>query len=651
MGQKILIQGIYPYEIPDFKGDEKDIINFDIKNPLDQYWVKTPFPKSFSSQNAKYKFIEREWRRLEEGVHFLNKGELTYINGAHYRFLQYYTGAFEGKDCPDFWEEHRMYHYFLEFVKKHPKLIGDFTIKPRRAGVTQVQNNDAISIAVSDFNRFVGLMSANLTKVKSVQFKPIRNALMKYPKEFRPLFKRPNGSIPQNELEFSPDKADDNRMYLGGWVKFTGTTATGFDGEKLHSLKVDEVLKFEGIDPMVIINPQLETMKLPHTGEIVGKCSLFSTMGLDDRGMRAAIETGRKLWEDSDYTDLTANGTTRSGFARYFMSCLATHKIDKWGFPRVEEIQQEYVNDLEAIIKKHGEGSIEHIKKLRTEPRTINDVFDSPKLGSAFNNDGRVSKRKIYIINTPVGDRNYIRGKFEEDIHGKVKFNPDAQYHDWWKLSLTNIKKPNNVAFFRGEYELPRNPEGVVGFDPVKLEEVTSKHISNPSITIYKKFDHYSQCGVENKIIGVFGKRLSDLDEIAEQAALAARYFGFMLAPEANVGERYFKKNGYNKMIVVSPYDKRRGIYISTTGKGKKPFTDGISLISDYLKKPKNETEIDYLETIDFEEILQELETFDADKLQTHDHIASLIQCFITASKILKPTALSYTTPIASVFW
>lgn len=651
MPKTFLIQGVYPYEIPDFKGHETDIINHDIAKKSEQFWRKQEVPKSFVSKNAELRWIEREERRLAEGAYFLNNGELTYINKLHYRFLQYYTGPFEKSNSPDFWDEHMKYCYFLEYVRMHPKLIGDLTIKPRRAGVTQIQNNDAIDVALTDFNRFVGLMSANLTKVKSVQFRPIRNAIMNYPKQFKPLFKKPNGSIPQNELEFLPDKVDDARKYLGGWIKFTGTTATGFDGEKLHALKVDEFLKFEGIDPMVIINPQLETMKLPHTGEIVGKCSLFSTMGLDDRGMRAAIETGRKLWEDSNFEELTANGTTRSGFARYFMSCLDTHKIDRYGFSRVDEIEQEYVNDLDAIIKKHGEGSIEHIKKLRTEPRTINDVFDSPKLGSAFNNDGRVSKRKIYVLNTPIENRGYLRGCFEEGMDGKVKFNTDPKFSDWWKINLTNIKKPNNVRHFNGEWELPRNPEGVVGFDPVKLEEVTSTHISKPSITIYKKYDHYSQCGVEDKIIGVFGNRLSDLDEIAEQAALAARYFGFCIAPEANVGERFFKKNGYNKMVVNSPYERRKGIYISTTGKGKKPLTDGMALINDYIKAPKNENEIDHLQTIDFEEILQELETFDADKLKTHDHIASLMQCFITASKILKATAIGRSVPLANVFW
>jgi hypothetical protein len=653
MPTTFLIQDIYPYEIPDFKGDEKEIINFDIPKKSDQYWQKQEVPKRFESKIQEIKWIEREFRRLNEGVFFLNNGELTYLNKKHYRFLQYYTGAFEGKDSPDYWEEHRKYFYFLEYVQNHPLLRGDFTIKPRRAGVTQIHNSDVIEIVTSDFYKFGGLMSANLEKVKSVQFRPIRNAVMKYPKQFRPLFKKPNGGIPQAELDFSPEKVDDEREYLRGWVRYTGTTATGFDGEKLHTLKVDEVLKFLGINPMTIIAPQMETMKLPSTGEIIGKASLFSTMGLDDKGMKLAIEEGRKLWGDSNMAELTDNGSTRSGFARYFMSCLDTHLIDKYGFSDRGRVEEKYNNDLKAIIEKHGEGSKDHIELLRTAPRTINDVFDSPKLGSAFNSDGRVSRRKIYVANLPQSEKGYVCGKFFEDVNGKVYFDTSIEYKDWWKISLTNIAKPNNVRYWNKEYELPRNPETVIGFDPVKLEETRSDHISKPCGLIYKKFDHYSRSGVENKIIGIITLRTNDLDEVAEQIALAARYYGAYISPEANVGERYFKKHGYNKMVVVSPYDRKRGIYISTTGVGKRPLADGMALISDYIKKPKNEIEEDLLNTILFDELLSELESFDADKLNTHDTIAALIQCFITASKIMKATAThdGKRRPLSEIFW
>jgi hypothetical protein len=147
-----LIQGVYPYEIPDFKGDEKLIINHDIKNKYDQMWRKQFVPKRFESKREEMKWIEREEDRLANGLYFLNKGNLTFINGMHYRFLQFYTGDFGKQNYPNYWDEHRKYFYFLDFSKKHPKTKGDFTIKPRRMGVTQIHNSDAIDVATSDLS-------------------------------------------------------------------------------------------------------------------------------------------------------------------------------------------------------------------------------------------------------------------------------------------------------------------------------------------------------------------------------------------------------------------------------------------------------------------------------------------------------------------
>ncbi len=640
-----LIQGVYPYEIPDFKGDEKLIINHDIRKKSDQYWKKQYVPKKFDSKREEMKWIDREEDRLANGIYFLNNGELTFINGSHYRFLQFYTGDFGANKHPNYWNEHRLYYYFLDWVKKHDKLRGDFTIKPRRAGVTQIHNSDSIEIATNDFMHYVGLMSANVEKAKKFQFRPIRNAIMKYPPQFRPKFKMTNGKVPQKELEFEPEYENDNMEYLEGWIATSGTTATGFDAAKLHGLKVDEILKWLGIDPMTVIDPQMETMKLPHTGEIVGKASLFSTMGLDDKGMRLAIDRGTILWEGSNYNELNKLGTTSTGFARYFMSALDTHMIDLYGYSNRELVEEEYIKDLNDIFERYGEGSKEHIKKLRTEPRTINDVFNSPKLGSAFNNDGRISQRKIYVVSIPEKDNNIVRGRFREDINGKIILSTSNEDRDWWQLDkafITNIQRTNNVSFRNGEFFLPQNPEIVLGYDPVKLEETTSKHISNPAGGIYKKCDHYSKTGIENKFVGLTLKRTNDLDELAEQIGFAARFCGAWIAPEANVGERWFRREGYNQMVIKSPYEKRKGIYISTTGKGRKAFIDGIALISDFIKAPKLETDLDLLQGIDYVEMLSQLESFDADKLPTHDIIAMMMQCLITASKIMKPTARNY---------
>lgn len=648
MSETILIQGVYPYEIPEFKGDEKNLINHEIKNKSDQKWKRVPFPKNFKNKKEEVDWIMKEEERLHNGIHFLNNGEVVYINGLHYEFLQYYSRGF----VVDFWEAHRLYCYFLEYSKKFPNAWGDFTIKPRRAGVTQIHNVDVIRTSRMGFDKYCGLMSTDLAKVKSVQFKPIRDALLRYPKQFRPKIKSSGGKAPENQIEFVNNLINSEKEYLGGWIKPLATSATAFDGEKLHCLKVDEVLKFMGVNPMTIITPQLKAMKLQHTGEIIGKCSMFSTMGLDDRAMKYAIDEGRNLWDNSNIEELNENGWTTSGFLRYFMSCYDIMELDQYGYPQREISEKKHESTLNDKIEKKGDGSKEHIMELRENPRTINDVFNSPKLGTTFNRTGRVSARKIRLNNIPPKERGYLQGKFMEDRNGKIYFNTSEEYRDYgWKISLLNIANPNNVRLIQGQYELPRNPEGVIGYDPVKLDEVVSSHISQPAILIYKKFDHYSKFGTENRIIGQFVTRKEDNDEVSEQCAFAGRYFGYWISPERNVGDKWFKRNGYNQMVVKSPYDGFKGILMQKS-KDKNVLRDGIELIDDYIKKPKTDLDEDFLETIIFEELLSNLETFEADALTTHDLIASMIQCFVVSSKVMKGTALGFNkTPTVSVLF
>ena len=162
MPTTILIKGVYPYEIPDYNEEIHGEILFADKPKEDQYWVKTPHPKKFSSKKDEMDWVWREEKRLHYGLFFMNNGEMTYINGLHYEYLQYYDNGFD----VDFWEEHRLYCYFLEFSKKLPTNWGDFTIKPRRAGVTQIHNVDTIRTA-RQYNKYCGLLSTDLEKVKS----------------------------------------------------------------------------------------------------------------------------------------------------------------------------------------------------------------------------------------------------------------------------------------------------------------------------------------------------------------------------------------------------------------------------------------------------------------------------------------------------
>lgn len=658
MPTRIYLNDVYPYDIPDFKGDEKNIINFDIKNKEDQFWTKQPLPnfeKITQKQLMDWIWVEEERRR--NGCFFLNNGELTYINGKHYRFLQYYTGDFEEdlveKKEPSFWDAHRLYFYFLEFSDNYEFSVGDVTIKPRRRGFTQIHNSDALECGISNINAKIGLMSATKDMAKDGQFLPIRDAIACYEKHFRPIFKTNGNSLFETKMEFKNNNINNDVPELGGSILYNSPIPNAYDGKKLKKFKFDEFLKLEGKGFENALKPQLKTMWLPHTNKIIGKASLFSTMGTNDKTMRYAISEGRRLWDTSNYEERDEKGWTASGFLRYFVSCYDVLLVDKYGFSNREEAEKEQERKLKLIIESEGggEGSFNHIQELRENPRTINDVFDSPKLGTLFNITGRISNRERIVLNTPIKDRPYVCGKFREDMKtNTIFFDTSEEYKDYgWKITqLLPPEKANRVKIYNGIYALDRNPETSIGYDPVKLDEHISDHVSDPAILIYKKFDQYSNTGVENQIIGTYIGRKDDNDEVSEQCAFAGRYFGALLCVERNVGTKWFAQNGYSDMCIISPYDKMRGIHIGT-GKARKPLSDGIEFINDYVKKPKGD-DVDWLDTIWFEELLDQLKTFEADALTTHDLIAAFVQACIGANS-LKPTILNGNTPMANMFW
>ena len=467
--------------------------------------------------------------------------------------------------------------------------------------------------------------------------KPIRDALVKYPKKIRPLFKTGSGNkLIEASIHYTSNTIDEDGGYLGGWILPLATTSTAFDGDKLHRLQLDETFKWEGVDPMDIIEPQLKTMKLIHTGEIIGKASIFSTMGTDASKMKKAIQFASRIWESSNPDSSDESGRTPSGFLRYFVGVFDYMGIDKYGFVDREKAEIEYQEEIDIKIKQFGDGSKEHIAELKALPRTPEDAFDTPEQYSAFNRSGRVSKWEREILSLPVAERGYVNGKFKENIKGDVYFDTDPIYeHYGWSISGLKIEKPNNLKKFGKTYGLAaRNPEGTVGYDPFRIDkdDAISAHLSQAGIVLYKKFDHISKNGLENKIIGIYIGREEDGKQVHEQCALAARYFGFYLSPERNVGVTWFKEHGYNEMVTNSPYDGKKGILMQTSEQ-KNVLRDGMELISDYIKEPQ-EGGVDLLRTIIFPELLAQLKSFTKDALRSHDLIAALIQAFISARSL-----------------
>ena len=640
--QDYILQKVYVYSIPDVPSNVRDILNWDISDPLEQFWIKPQVPKKFNSARDEEEFWSLQFDRMWNGCWFFNKGEPTYITGAHYEYLTFY----KGKDEICFWHIHKELFYFDDYVDKQEKILGKVILKGRRCGVTQMENFLTLRKSKSGRNIQCGLMSMNLQKSIRTMLKPIRDALAKYPKKIRPRFKTGAGNkLIESSINYTSNQIDEDEDYLGGWILPLATTSTAFDGDKLHRLQLDEVFKWEGVDPMDIIEPQLKTMKLIHTGQIIGKASIFSTMGTDISKMKKAILFASRIWESSNPETADESGRTPSGFLRYFVGVFDYMGIDKYGFVDRGKAEIEYQEEIDIKIKQFGEGSKEHISELKALPRSPEDAFDTPEQYSAFNRSGRVGKWERELLSIPVAERGYVCGRFYEDFGGKVYFKvSDTVTDDGWNIITAALKldKPNNVRFIDGYFELKsRDIEGTGGYDPYRIdkEDAVSQNLSSGAMHLYKVYDNYSNNGLTNMLIGDFLGREDDNDDTHKQFALACRYFGFLMSPERNVGIGWFKKQGYNRMVYTSPYDGKKGIWMQTN-ETKNVLRDGMELIQNYVKEPKSEEDIDLLRTIKLPRTLAQLKSFTKDQLRSHDLIASLIQAFISASKGLSASSV-----------
>jgi len=623
-GKRLMLQGVYPYDVPEAPLDKTLIINHEISDPLEQYW-RTPEPPEFKNMSAYEieKFIYKEWDRIINGAFFMNKGVVTYINGAHYEYMTYWKADYEIR----FLHIDRFYFYFDEFVDNYSPAYGKATFKPRRGGFSGKENFLAFRKSKSGMYKNVVLLNTTLENAKDINYVQIANAWATYPDWLRPKIDQVANDVPKNGMLFKK---------LKGYVRPKAPLANSVDGKKICYLVWDEVFKVLALDPQVILTAFYESLYDKINDMLVGKLALVSTLGEDDKQMGMAIEFAKQMWRDSNIEEVNEFGATKSKLLRYFISAYEVLAIDKYGDGNIERATELYDIEIREIIEKNGEHSFEHISFLRKNPRTVDDILNSPKTGSSFNGESRVTTWKDTILSLPIAERGYVGGKFIMD-NGRVVFDTSSKYANYgWKIKGINIARKGLCRKLGAEWTPPTNIEGIVGYDPVLLDDPISKHISQPSICIFKKLDHYAKNGIKNQIQGLYvGGRKRDNDEITEQAVLASIYFGYKLCPERNTGVhlKFLKNNHYNKMLVKWT-DGGYGIQI-TTAKGERNILDaGINAIYRWVIGVQ-ENGTPNIETLSIEEMLDQLESFTPDKLPKHDHIASLLQAKLACDKLI----------------
>ena len=644
----------YPYKVPEF--DPRLLINSPSESLEEQYFKNQVLPAGLTQQERR-DWILLEVERIARGCWFYNNGELTYMNGIYYIYLQYFDKTFS------YMKVQSEYAFFIEFCEDDPDCLGGVIYKSRRAGGSSIMVAHIYrKCLLSRFSKF-GLQSLSNNKVKKVLFNPIKQL-----HKNMPTFLKPKGKSLKTSISF--DKGDDEEVdeenhemaatheYLENEIIAMSLNQSGFDGEKLALWVFDEIWKVEKVDVALLIDTHIKCIKNIIRDILVGKIFLVSTIGTDNNKMRKSIATAIEYLEGSDYLKRNEEGKTETGFYRYFLSAVDVLAVDIYGNANTEKNLKRIESDYNKKLEKFGENSKEVISEKREAPIYISDLFTTADATTTFG--GRPTERLREILNTPKSQRGYLKCNFYRSIEtGKIvadfeNINPDFHFeiNEYWHNNVPETAL-NNYRVIAGEIHPPRNPEIVLAVDSTAHSDVKTKQVSNTGVVALKMLNHYSKLEYDGVLAVVVALgRGDDLNHVNQQILYCAEYLGALLTYERNVSnlKDYAKLKGYLKVIGKSPFDGLLGIMKDTKGK---MLEEAIPIIKDLIKKARKEGGNDFLANMPFEILARQLASYHPSLHGSHDLIAALCVCVIqclTLQKTIESNDSDFYRRIATLF-
>ena len=227
----------------------------------EQYWKRSDYPKELNRIKSRfdweeyptdfkeewYDYIDKEFKRRDEGFWFYNNGEPTYITGTHYMYLQWSkidVGAAEYR------ASNRLFFIFWEACKADHRSYGICYLKNRRSGFSFMASAELVNQAtISSDSRF-GVLSKTGADAKKMFTDKVVPISINYPFFFKPI--QDGMDRPKTELAYrvpasklTRRKLDSNEQLqeidgLDTTIDWKNTGDNSYDGEKLKLLAHDE---------------------------------------------------------------------------------------------------------------------------------------------------------------------------------------------------------------------------------------------------------------------------------------------------------------------------------------------------------------------------------------------------------------------------
>jgi len=569
-------------------------------------------------------------------------GNPTYLTGRHVDHLVF--NKFKSKNF--FYDDaQRERFYFRDLTNKDELCDGRLWAKARRVGITAEEITESIYVILSGFANHIGAQSDTYPKAKSTILSKIIDTYVKRVPWMREDFYMANGKIPREKLELITTTMNDEDDYpLGGIARAFPSTAKAMDGEEFMLAIMDEFSKWEESAPRETFEINIKTIVNPGKR---GKMDVLSTTG-DSEKAEKSVRDWHQLIADSNPKVRDKNGKTNSGLYYYFVSY--AHSFELWErYPKIKDkygrVNMEMAEEIIwTEINKHPKDSKPYIHALYKMPTRMRHTL------LTATNQGYFSKVRIAsaleaLRSLPWDRKPYVVGSLEYDQRGKVYFESNVEREARCKIEGTEyvpghwmiavqpyfsmdrgINLANRFREINGVFHPPINPEGAIGYDPIRYnkEDTSSTHLSNASIIVAKKLDYFG-AGDANQYCALWLHRPDDPDDANIECMKACKFWGYPCMHERVIEsvKKDFIAANMLPFLMINQKDKLHGMWIDGQGKVVK---NALKAMQSRFSPPKEEGDIDQLAAIPFEPVLVDLDGFDLARTTKFDVFMSMVE-------------------------
>jgi len=550
--------GEYTFLLPD-PPNLKEIMNKDLPKEK-QKFIRTTVPNGILQwdEKSRLEFEAKEWDKRDDGLWFWNNGNLEYITGANYLFINNWRveGGF-----PMFTDAQRDVFLLWKYkVALNTLARGLIFITGRRFGKTHMGN----CIGYDTVSKLPELQHMGIQSKSDTDAKAVFNKLIvswKYlPYYFKPVDS--GESNPATTLQFrEPSKRDtknQKKTYaqaLNSFIDFENSQEVAYDGQRLEYALQDEI----GKDKKNNVYERIQVVKeCVFDGGIIGKIFATSTVEEMEKG---GGENCKKIWDSADPSPekLMPNGETQMGLLRYFSPAYYGNRekdtvtgvpmfVDEYGYTDIEKSKQHLLAKRAAI-----RDSDLLVSERRKYPIIINDCFIGDSKKAAFD----LTKIEAQMdFNQSLPPNILTRGNFI--WHGGIKDGTVDFHHDEngkWLISWLPPQQDRNKTVIRGAKKAPGNIDtGCFGLDPVDNKTTVDNRKSDAASYGFRRFDPMAPMDSGTFVSGYVNR--PKLPEIMwEDMILQCVFYGWEILIESNkIGTiNHFRQRGYDRYLMYRP--------------------------------------------------------------------------------------------------